>query len=52
MAKYRIMKDGRHMGDITADDARQAGPKAVEQWGEGMYDISLVREIEDDEEAE
>lgn len=52
MAKYRIVKDGSYVGDIEADDARQAGPKAVDEWGNGMYDISLVREVEDDEEAE
>ena len=52
MPKYRIVKDGRHVGDIEAEDARQAGPLAVEQWGDGMYDLSLIREVEDDEEAE
>ena len=49
MSKYRVVKDGRHVGDIEADDARQAGPKAVEQWGDGTYDISLVREAEPEE---
>lgn len=46
MNKYRVMKDGRHVGDLEGEDARQVGPIAIDKWGHGMYDISLIRETE------
>ena len=41
--RYRIVQDGREVGHIEADDARLAGEQAVEIYGCGVFDISLVR---------
>lgn len=49
MAKYRIMKDGRHVEDVEGEDARQVGMDAIDRHGNGMYDVSLIRSAEYDE---
>lgn len=43
MNTYKIMKDRRPVGELQGHDARQIAELAVEKWGNGMYDISLVR---------
>lgn len=43
MNTYKIVKDGRFVGELQGEDARQIAGLAVEKWGDGMFDISLVR---------
>lgn len=50
--RYRIVQDGRHVGDIEAVDARVAANKAVETYGCGVFDVSLVRGTDDSVEWE
>lgn len=46
MNLYRIVQDGREVGHIEATDARVAGERAVEIYGCGVFDISLVRGLD------
>lgn len=50
--RYRIVQDGRHVGDIEAVDARVAATQAVETYGCGVFDVSLVRGADDSVEWE
>lgn len=50
--RYRIVQDGRHVGDIEASDARVAGEQAVETYGCGVFDVSLIRGTDDSVEWE
>lgn len=50
--RYRIVQDGRHVGDIEAVDARVAATRAVETYGCGVFDVSLIRGTDDSVEWE
>lgn len=43
MNRFLIKKDGKRVGVIEKDDARDAGAAAVLRWGPGTYDVSLIR---------
>lgn len=52
MNKYSITQDGEFVGYIEADDARQVAPMAVQKFGGGVFEVSLVRGQDDSVEWE
>lgn len=45
--QYEIKKEGRKVGAIEADDARDAAWIAINRWGVGNYNVKLIRDDND-----
>lgn len=52
MNKYSITQDGELVGYIEAEDARDVADIAINRFGSGVFEVSLVRGEDDSVEWE